>query len=107
MSSTPVVAEPPREEKPQTLIDKISTAMPIALTALATVFAGMSTSELQRAMFWRTAAGQDQAQATNKWTHAGLKRSRALVMEGADATLTAQSGGKAANFPPLSGGAPP
>jgi hypothetical protein len=82
---------PPADDKPQTLFDKFSTALPVGLTALATVFAGMSTSELQRAMFWRTAASQDQAKATNQWTFAGLKRNRALIMEGNAVQLGAQS----------------
>ena len=90
MSTTPTATPP--DDKPQSLFDKVSTALPIGLTALATVFAGMSTSELQKAMFWRTAAGQDQAKATNQWTFAGLKRNRSLIMEGTAAQLGAQPG---------------
>jgi hypothetical protein len=67
-------------------------ALPIALTAIATAFAGMSTSELQQAMFWRSAAAQDQAKATNQWTLAGFKRDRSLTMESTAATLRAQAG---------------
>jgi len=89
------------------MFDKLGAALPIAMTALATVFAGMSSSELQRAMFWRTAAGQDQAKATNQWTFAGLKRNRSLTMEGAATLMGAQTGLQKASFPAPSGNAPP
>lgn len=75
--------------------DKIGAALPIALTALATAFAGMSTSELNRAMFWRSYAAQDQARATNQWTFAGLKRDRALICQTTAAQLWATAGNPA------------
>ncbi len=92
MSTTPTATSPPTDDKPKSLFDKVSTALPIGLTALATIFAGMSNSELQRAMFWRTAAGQDQAKATNQWTFAGLKRNRSLIMEGNAVQFGIQAG---------------
>jgi hypothetical protein len=73
-------------------MDKLGAALPIALTAIATAFAGMSTSELQQAMFWRSAAAQDQAKATNQWTLAGFKRDRSLIMQSTAATLRSQAG---------------
>lgn len=84
-------AAPPADD-PKSLLDRLGAALPIALTAIATAFAGTSTSELQRAMFWRSAAAQDQAKATNQWTLAGFKRDRSLVMQSTAATLRAQSG---------------
>jgi hypothetical protein len=102
MSTTPPPADtPPDDDKSKSLFDKLGAAMPIGLTALATVFAGMSTSELQRAMFWRTAAGQDQAKSTNQWTLAGFKRNRALIMEGTGAQLGAQPAYKAVDWSKL------
>lgn len=83
---------PPPAEEPKGLLDKLGAALPIALTAIATAFAGMSTSELQQAMFWRSAAAQDQAKATNQWTLAGFKRDRSLLMQSTAATLRAQAG---------------
>ncbi|MBY0229314.1 MAG: hypothetical protein K2W96_08560 [Gemmataceae bacterium] len=99
MSQTPTAPEAPKPEE-KTLFDKIATAIPIGITALATVFAGMANGELQRAMFWRTAAGQDQARATNQWTFAGLKRSRALDMEVGAAVIQAGAAGKADAYVP-------
>lgn len=99
-NQTPAPNEAPAEE--QTLWEKIGTALPIGLTALATVFAGMSGGELQKAMFWRTAAGQDQARATNQWTFAGLKKNRSLMMETAAANLASKAGGNPSTFKPNS-----
>jgi hypothetical protein len=60
---------------------KLGAALPVALAAIATAFAGMSSSEMTRAMFWRSAAAQDQAKATSQWTLAGFKKDRALIVQ--------------------------
>ena len=83
---------PPASEPPPSVFDKVGAALPIALTALATAFAGMSTSELQQAMLWRSHAAQDQAKATSQWTLAGFKRDRSLVCQAAAAQLRATAG---------------
>jgi hypothetical protein len=102
VSNDPAAAPP--AEQPKSRFDKIGAALPIALTALATAFAGMSTSELQRSMFWRSYAAQDQARATSQWTLAGLKRDRALICQTAAAQLRAAAGNGTTN--PFAG-APP
>jgi hypothetical protein len=87
----------PAAEEPKSLLDRVGAALPIALTALATAFAGMSTTELQRSMFWRSYAAQDQAKATSQWTLAGFKRDRALICQVGAAQLRATlPAGKAA-----------
>jgi hypothetical protein len=88
----------PEPEQAKSLVDKIGAALPIALTALATAFAGMSTSELQRAMFWRSYAAQDQAKATSQWTLAGFKRDRSLICQSTAAQLRATAGNPANPF---------
>jgi hypothetical protein len=98
-NQTPAPApDAPAEE--QTLWEKIGTALPIGLTALATVFAGLSSGELQKAMFWRTTAGQDQARATNQWTYAGLKKNRSLIMESIAVAQLVAAAGRNATFEP-------
>jgi len=94
----PATPETPTPEPPPSLLDKLAVAIPVAMTALATIFAGLSSGELQKAMFWRTAAGQDQARATNQWTFAGLKRNRALITEATAAPLALAAGFKTADF---------
>ena len=88
---------PPRppgagEDAPRSWFDKLGAALPVALTAIATAFAGMSTSEMSRAMYWRSAAAQDQAKANDQWTLAGFKRDRSLMVQTAAAQLTAAAG---------------
>jgi hypothetical protein len=79
----------PKTEVSKSLFDKINAALPIALTALATAFAGMSNGQLQEAMFWRSYAAQDQAKATNQWTLSGFKRDRSLLCQTAAVQLRA------------------
>ena len=87
-------------EPPKGLLDKIGAALPIGLTALATVFAGMSTGALQQAMYWKSQAAQDQSKATNQWTLAGFKVDRALVMQTAAAQLLVAAHGQKPEFAP-------
>lgn len=89
MSNDPATPPP---EAPKSLVDKVGVALPIALTAIATAFAGMSTSELQYSMFWRSYSAQDQAKATSQWTLAGFKRDRSLICQTTAAQLRATAG---------------
>lgn len=84
-------APAPKPEEPKGVIQKLGAALPIGLTALATVFAGMSTGALQQAMYWKSQAAQDQSKATNQWSLAGFKRDRALIMQTTAAQLRAAS----------------
>jgi hypothetical protein len=79
---------PPTEEK-KSLFEKLGAGLPIGLTALATVLAGLSTGELNRAMLWRSNAAQDQAKANGQWSLAGFKRDRALICDITADTLRA------------------
>ncbi|MBM3979374.1 MAG: hypothetical protein FJ304_03650 [Planctomycetes bacterium] len=82
----------PKPEEPRGFLDKIGAALPIALTALATVFASMSNGALQEAMYWKSQAAQDQSKSTNQWTLAGFKRDRALIMQTTAAQMRATCG---------------
>ena len=79
---------PPAEEK-KSLFEKMGAGLPVGLTALATILAGMSTGELNRAMLWRSNAAQDQAKANGQWSLAGFKRDRALICDTTADTLRA------------------
>jgi hypothetical protein len=98
-------ADPTPPEEPKTLFDKIGAALPIALTAVATAFAGLSSSEMSRAMYWRSAAAQDQAKVNDQWSLAGFKRDRSLIVQTAAAVLRAGSGGQGYTVPPANGAA--
>ena len=115
MIDEPPSPPPAADEPKKSFLDKIGAALPIALTAIATAFAGMSTGELQKAMLWRSLAAQDQAKATNQWTYAGFKRDRALICQATAALLRVAPGSAAADFAKdggdgaawLAGGGPP
>ena len=102
MFDTPpdAAAPTPPADEPKGLLDKIGAALPIALTAVATAFAGMSTTELQRSMYWKSQAAQDQAKAANQWGLFGFKRSRALEMEVAAAQGRSDAGFLRVQFAP-------
>ncbi len=97
---SPALANPDEKkpEEPKGFFEKVGAALPIALTALATVFASMSNGALQEAMYWKSQAAQDQAKVTNQWTLAGFKRDRALMMQAAAAQLRALCGYATATF---------
>lgn len=86
--------DPPPEDR-RSLLDKLGAGLPIALTALSTIFAGMSTGELSRAMYWRSTAAQDQSKANDQWSLAGFKRDRSLTCETTAETLKAVGGYRA------------
>jgi hypothetical protein len=96
-TDSPTATKP---EEPKGFMEKIGAALPVGLTALATVFAGMSTGALQKAMYWKSQAAQDQSRATNQWSLAGFKRDRALVMQATVAQLKATAGYVPPNFSP-------
>jgi len=82
--------KPPEEKK--SFIQKLGAAIPVAMTAIATVLAGMSTGGLSQSMYWRSTAAQDQAKTNDQWSFAGFKRSRSFDAEVAAAELEALSG---------------
>lgn len=81
----------PAEPK-KSRFERLGPALPVGLAAIATAFAGMSSSEMSRAMFWRSTAAQDQSRATSQWALAGFKRDRALILETTVATMRASNG---------------
>lgn len=97
-SAPPAPAESEQPAPPRSFWDKLGAVLPIALTALATIFASMSNGALQEAMYWKSQAAQDQSRATNQWSLAGFKRDRALIMQTTAALLRAQSGYASVDF---------
>lgn len=83
------MSEPSPAEPKKSLFEKLGAGLPVGLTALATVLAGLSTGELNRAMLWRSNAAQDQAKANGQWSLAGFKRDRALICDTTADTLRA------------------
>src|SRR5581483_155610 len=59
----------------------ILTTTPVVLTVLATAFAGLSSSEMTRSMYYRSLAAQNQAKASDQWAFFQAKRIRGTSLE--------------------------
>ncbi len=71
-------AEP---EKPKTLWDSILTSTPVILTVVATLLAGLSSSEMTRAQYHRSLAAQHQSKVADQWGFFQAKRIRGTSLE--------------------------
>lgn len=83
-------------EAQQGLWGKILATTPIVMTVLATVFAGLSSSEMTQAMFHRSLASQLQSKAGDQWAYFQAKRIRGTTLESTVELL--QTLGSASNF---------
>jgi chemotaxis regulatin CheY-phosphate phosphatase CheZ len=93
VSSAP---EAPPSESSTAKPAKATGAVPVALTVLATVLAGLSSSEMTQSMFHRSHAAQYQAKAGAQWGFFQAKRIRGTNLETSFDLLKA-----VANPPPL------
>jgi hypothetical protein len=55
--------------------------VPVALTVLATILAGLSSSEMTRSMYHRSLAAQHQSKAGSQWAFFQAKRMRGTTLE--------------------------
>ncbi|MCE9529561.1 MAG: DUF4337 family protein [Planctomycetes bacterium] len=67
--------------KPKGKWASILATVPIVLTILATVFAGLSSSEMTQAMYFRSLASQHQSKAGDQWAFFQAKRIRGTSLE--------------------------
>ena len=71
----------PDEKVERGLWSKIITMTPIVLTIVATAFAGISSSEMTRSMYFRSLAAQQQSKAGDQWSFFQVKRIRGTTLE--------------------------
>ncbi len=78
---------------PQTPWGRILTATPVIMTVVATMLAGLASSEMTRAQYDRSLAAQQQSKAGDQWSYfqakrlrAGMQRSTLDVLQGATPT---------------------
>jgi hypothetical protein len=69
-------AKKPEPEKPKTVWDSILTSTPVILTVIATLLAGLSSSEMTRAQYHRALAAQHQSKVSDQWNFFQAKRIR-------------------------------
>src|SRR5712672_1296362 len=61
---------------PQTHWGRILTATPVIMTVIATLLAGLASSEMTRAQYDRSLAAQQQSKAGDQWNYFQAKRLR-------------------------------
>src|SRR5947209_5844344 len=76
MSTATAAAEPPKPPAERALA-----AVPVVLTVMATILAGLSSSEMTQSMYFRSLAAQNQAKAGSQWGLFQAKRIRGTTME--------------------------
>ncbi len=60
----------------KTALDKIITATPVVMTVLATILAGLSSSEMSQAQYFRSLAAEHQSKASDQWAFFQAKKIR-------------------------------
>src|SRR5262245_58682877 len=92
MASTQPAQRPasPEPDKPKTRWDSILTSTPVVLTVVATALAGLSSSEMTRAQYYRSLAAQHQSKAGDQWGFFQAKRIRGNTMDMGVELLRAQ-----------------
>ena len=80
----------PIEKKP--FFDRILGSTPVILTVIATILAGMSSSEMTQAQYHRSLAAQSQSKAGDQWSFFQAKRIRGMSLQTTIDLLQAASG---------------
>jgi hypothetical protein len=73
------VPEELKKDMPQTQWGKILSATPIVMTVIATLLAGLASSEMTRAQYDRAFAAQLQSKAGDQWGYFQAKKMRAAM----------------------------
>src|SRR5947209_5678227 len=65
------------DAKPPSSWDKLLTTTPVVMTVVATLLAGLSSSEMTKAQYYRSLAAQSQSKVGDQWAFFQAKRARA------------------------------
>ena len=68
-----------KAEVPQTIWGKVLSATPIVMTVVATMLAGLASSEMTRAQYTRALAAQQQSKTGDQWAFFQAKRLRSSL----------------------------
>jgi len=71
----------PSEKSRKSTWETVLTTTPVVLTVIGTVLAGLSSSEMTLAQYYRTLAAQSQSKAANQWNFFQVKRIRGTSLE--------------------------
>lgn len=92
-SHTPETTSSP--PPPKSLWERILNAIPVVMTVLATLLAGLSSSEMTQAQYYRSLAAQYQSKVGDQWNFFQAKRQRGSLLSGQVDILRSQSAGAA------------
>ena len=84
--------QPAEPEKPKSVWEKVIVSTPILLTIIATLFAGMSSSEMTRAQYFRAVAAQNQSKVSDQWNFFQAKRIRGTDLDDTAILLRSTTG---------------
>ena len=73
------IPESLKADIPQTLLGRIISATPIVMTVIATMLAGLASSEMTKAQYDRSLAAQQQSKAGDQWSFFQAKRLRSAL----------------------------
>jgi hypothetical protein len=73
------IPEELKADVPQTTFGKILSATPVVMAVVATMLAGLSSSEMTRAQYSRSLAAQQQSKAGDQWGYFQAKRMRGAL----------------------------
>lgn len=68
-----------KADVPQTIWGKILSATPVVMTVIATMLAGLASSEMTRAQYDRSLAAQQQSKAGDQWSYFQAKKLRGAL----------------------------
>src|SRR5712671_7941331 len=68
-----------KKDVPQTTYGKILSATPVVMAVVATMLAGLASSEMTRAQYDRSLAAQQQSKAGDQWGFFQAKRLRSAL----------------------------
>ena len=83
-----------KAEVPQTTWGKIMTATPVVMAVVATMLAGLASSEMTKAQYDRALGAQQQSKAGDQWSFFQAKRLRGAYQRGTYEILQSLSGAR-------------
>lgn len=75
------IPEPLKSNVPQTFWGKVLGATPVVMTVVATLLAGLSSTEMTKAQYERSLAAQQQSKAGDQWNFFQAKRLRGAMQQ--------------------------
>jgi hypothetical protein len=91
------IPEELKQSVPQTQWGRILTATPVIMTIIATMLAGLASSEMTRAQYDRSLAAQQQSKAGDQWSYFQAKRMRSAFQRSTMDILQSVAAGRPFN----------